>query len=192
MFSSFSVLVGRRHYFQRSCWDERRPGKSWGGVHAAELEGTSSLPSRSSNELSPGRHIPCAPSLEVRGGTPTWVGHAQLGGAPEAGGLEAGAGFHQKPQSPPGTMVVTAWMSGLKSFFSTNSLCLQLQVFIVPADPSQRGPQARLWASGRGPSLRGELRSCTGLSPTAKILPGQICLLVGKLTPFTTLKNEQP
>lgn len=50
-------------------------------------------------------------------------------------GLEDGVGFHQKPQSPPGTMVVTARMSGLKSFFSTNSLLLQLQVFIASVDP---------------------------------------------------------
>ena len=77
------------------------------------------------------------------------------GKASWGGSLEGRVGFHQKPQSPPGTTVVIAPMSGLittfsgfqasgRSFFSTNSLLLQLQVFIASADPwTERPPGHR-------------------------------------------------
>ena len=49
-------------------------------------------------------------------------------------------------------MVVTARMSGLKSVFSTNSLLLQLQVFIASVDPWPERPpgQAMCMAGGEG------------------------------------------
>lgn len=84
-------------------------------------------------------------------GTPTWVGTGVR--KRKSGGLAHGVGFHQKPQ-PSRDNGCNSSDVRLEVFSSTNSLLLQLQVFMVSADPWPERPSGQAMGNRAGwPSL---------------------------------------